>query len=72
MHILLHTVPLDNPLNFMLCILNSFIGRKEGTVNSSSSYYILSRGQDGAFEALPVESWCVKHVYLSLFKALLH
>ena len=35
----------------------SFIGRKEGTVNSSSSYYIFSRGQDGAFEAIPVSNW---------------
>lgn len=42
---------------YCLSKFHSFIGRKEGTVNASSSYYILSRGQDGAFEALPVSNW---------------
>ncbi|XP_064382370.1 general transcription factor IIF subunit 1-like [Halichondria panicea] len=34
-----------------------FVGRKEGTVNSSSSYYILTVSEDKAFEAYPIESW---------------
>lgn len=37
--------------------IGSFIGRKEGTVNASSSYFILTVGQDGAFEAYPIKNW---------------
>lgn len=34
----------------------SFIGRKEGTVNSSSSYFLF-KFEDGVFEVEPVKNW---------------
>lgn len=36
---------------------SSFVGRKEGGINSSSSYYLFSFGQDGVCEAVPVSNW---------------
>ena len=34
-----------------------FVGRKEGGVNTSSSYFMLCQCADGAFEAHPLSSW---------------
>eukprot|EP00118_Oscarella_pearsei_P009635 m.56175 g.56175 ORF g.56175 m.56175 type:complete len:548 (+) comp34567_c0_seq4:64-1707(+) len=35
----------------------SFVGRREGGVNTSSAYYILLKSADGGFEAHPVNAW---------------
>ena len=52
----------------------SFIGRKEGGVNSNSAYYVLTHCQDGTFEALPINGWydfipTIKYNYLDADEA---
>lgn len=47
-------IPTDN---FFPFYFYSFIGRKEGTVNRSSAYYVLTLSEDKSFEAYPIESW---------------
>ncbi|XP_003384721.1 PREDICTED: general transcription factor IIF subunit 1-like [Amphimedon queenslandica] len=47
-----------------------FIGRKEGGINSSASYYLLSLGANNSFEAYPISNWYnfvppVKYNYLN-------
>ena len=37
----------------------SFVGRKEGGINNSASYYLMSLGQDNTFEVYPVSNWFV-------------
>lgn len=34
-----------------------FTGRREAGINENSSYYILTQCEDGAFEAVPVDTW---------------
>ncbi len=57
-------LPLPSPLSLPSLppyILYSFYGRKEGGINKSASYYVLRLGQDGDFEALPVNNWYLPH-----------
>ena len=44
--------------SILIClILNSFEGKKEGTILENSAYYILTQCPDGVFEAVPIQAW---------------
>lgn len=43
--------------DLFLLLHNSFVGRKEGGVNRSASYYLFIPKADGTCEAFPVTNW---------------